>query len=77
MSHRTFYGQCYWYNTPNHGRRRIGVANGQPPWVVAGWINDIGELVRVSTPHLPKLLCPVSLQARLDTFAASRHLEKA
>lgn len=70
-----FYGQTYWYPTPNNGLQEIGVTNGLGGcWIVA-WFRGSARK-RVKTPHLPPAADPADLQTKLDSWAAKREIKQ-
>ena len=67
----------YWYNTPNDGRREIGVMqwNHAGHWgVVYLGSDNLPHLLK--TPNLPQCLGLEAAQRALDKFAAKRGLEE-
>ena len=71
-----FHGQRYWYPTPGHGLKQIGVTQvlGEV-WAVC-WVNHHGSRVRVKSSNLPVLADPDAAQRRLDEWAVSRKLRE-
>lgn len=71
-----FHGQRYWYPTPGHGLKQIGVCQVLGGvWAVC-WINQHGSRVRVKSSNLPVLADPDAAQRRLDEWATARKLRE-
>ena len=66
----------YWYNTPNDGKRSVGVEKwmGSDMWA-AVWMDDKGKQRMLRTPNLPPCVDRDVCQRALDQFAAKRGLE--
>ena len=73
---KTSTGKEYFYPTPNHGNRLIGVAGPLGGAYIVAWRKDSGSLCRVKSPHLPPMDDPAQLQQKLDAWAAARGLEE-
>jgi hypothetical protein len=71
-------GKKYWYNTPNDGRREIGVHEIERGVLYAVCYHDsAGVQMRVNTSNLPASDNPGVVQRGLDEFARRRGLEEA
>lgn len=72
-----FYGKRYWYNTPNDGRREIGVLQGLGGdcWIIA-YFRESGARRSIKSPALKERNNPEVLQHALNLWAKARHLEE-
>lgn len=72
-----FHGRRYYYNTPDDGRRIIGVTKGLGGDYIVAWIRDNGARRAVRSQKLPADSNPDRLQWKLDVWATGRGLEEA
>jgi hypothetical protein len=71
-----FWGNRYWYNTPNDGRVQIGVLAGLGGDVfIVAYFRGSGSRRAIKTKRLPAGDNPAVLQGLLDVWAQERGLE--